>query len=995
MAQIQSELRIFVSSTFHDLQEEREYLVKKVFPEIRQLCRERGVEFTEIDLRWGLTEEEATHGKIIRTCLEEIDRCRPYFIGIIGDRYGWSPKFHDVQKDGELIRKYPWIEDMSAESASIIDMEFEYAVLQNPSQAYGSYFYFRKNNSQEKHPDAKKLDGLKKRIRQSKRPVKEFETPKDLGEMVRADLSKLVQMHWHKDAEESPLEIERASHDAFASTRRRAYILNPEYLRVFNEFVESKKTGLPLVISGLSGIGKSSLMAYLAHTYRRRHPDSFVIEHYIGSSTSTSDHSGLLRHICLEIKDRLSLEEEIPQSTEDLTREFPNWLAKIQAEKLTIFIDALNQLEGNSVYLNWLPSFIPENISVICSATEGESLTVLREHKAPELELHNLDAEEREAIIVRFLGEYHKGLSGAQSRRIAADSKSSSPLFLRTLLEELRLVGNFEKIDEKIDHYLAAEDLDDLFRRVLERIEQDYVPEFVESFMSLLWSARKGLSEAELLDLLADNSRTADDQPFNRLDLSLLLNALDFHLIRKDGLLSFFHVYLQDAVGMRYLSGGMKQRQLHHKLGKYFATLPAGKRRADEEPWQWEKSESWKDFSKCLTDIPLLERLLEEDKLYEIIRYWVTLRDHADPPDEYRKAINHYESETTDKERLANLCAKLGAAFNQAGYYEPAEQFLRNAVEIKEELYGKDHPNVAEMLNQLGEILIAKGDYTNADVLLDKILAIYQVAYGKKHIKTGEILQNMGLLNYKQGKFESAEHLWKNALTIFDAALGERHSKTIGAISDLASTFFAQQKFDDAEFYATRALQANEEKLGKDHPATATDKNNLATILIQKQDFLKADLFAKQALEINLRTYGMLHPETAYNYNTLGYLYNRMMRKELSIGYYSKALEINRKMKGDMHPETAKSMTNLARLYQENGSLEKASGLYLKSFEIRLDCWGKDNPDTLRSFERISNLYQTSPQEIKNNISQELRLIKNYSILESDNNYHSFLQEMG
>src|SRR6187402_391338 len=106
-----AELRVFISSTFHDLQAEREYLVKKVFPEIRQLCRKHGVEFTEIDLRWGLTEEEAAHGKIIRTCLEEIDRCRPYFIGIIANRYGWSPQFHDIQKDSELINHYPWIED--------------------------------------------------------------------------------------------------------------------------------------------------------------------------------------------------------------------------------------------------------------------------------------------------------------------------------------------------------------------------------------------------------------------------------------------------------------------------------------------------------------------------------------------------------------------------------------------------------------------------------------------------------------------------------------------------------------------------------------------------------------------------------------------------------------------------------------------------------------------------------------------------------------------
>lgn len=52
------EFRVFISSTFRDLREEREHLVKKIFPEIRALCRLRGITFTEVDLRWGLTDDE-------------------------------------------------------------------------------------------------------------------------------------------------------------------------------------------------------------------------------------------------------------------------------------------------------------------------------------------------------------------------------------------------------------------------------------------------------------------------------------------------------------------------------------------------------------------------------------------------------------------------------------------------------------------------------------------------------------------------------------------------------------------------------------------------------------------------------------------------------------------------------------------------------------------------------------------------------------------------
>ena len=53
------EIRVFLSSTFKDTQAERNHLIKHVFPPVRERCAERGVGFTEIDLRWGVTEEEA------------------------------------------------------------------------------------------------------------------------------------------------------------------------------------------------------------------------------------------------------------------------------------------------------------------------------------------------------------------------------------------------------------------------------------------------------------------------------------------------------------------------------------------------------------------------------------------------------------------------------------------------------------------------------------------------------------------------------------------------------------------------------------------------------------------------------------------------------------------------------------------------------------------------------------------------------------------------
>jgi hypothetical protein len=51
--------RVFISSTFEDLKEERDALQREVFPRLRKTCEEHGARFQAIDLRWGVRDEAA------------------------------------------------------------------------------------------------------------------------------------------------------------------------------------------------------------------------------------------------------------------------------------------------------------------------------------------------------------------------------------------------------------------------------------------------------------------------------------------------------------------------------------------------------------------------------------------------------------------------------------------------------------------------------------------------------------------------------------------------------------------------------------------------------------------------------------------------------------------------------------------------------------------------------------------------------------------------
>jgi hypothetical protein len=68
--------RVFVSSTFTDMKEERCLLQKDVFPRLEKFCEQNNAKFQAVDLRWGVTEESQLNQKTLQICLNEVSRCQ-------------------------------------------------------------------------------------------------------------------------------------------------------------------------------------------------------------------------------------------------------------------------------------------------------------------------------------------------------------------------------------------------------------------------------------------------------------------------------------------------------------------------------------------------------------------------------------------------------------------------------------------------------------------------------------------------------------------------------------------------------------------------------------------------------------------------------------------------------------------------------------------------------------------------------------------------------
>lgn len=260
-------VRVFVSSTFRDFAAERDALATHAWPALRALCEERAVSFTDVDLRWGITDEQAAEGAVLPICLAEIDASRPYFIGILGERYGWVPQ----AIPDHLVEAMPWLSERKTKS--VTELEIAHGVLNDPAMAGRAFFYFRDPAYAQSVPEARrsdfvsedtesatKLADLKARIRASGLPVREgFATPAALVEQVVADLTAAIEEAYPQDETPDPLARDRLAHEAYALSRRGVWIGRREHLEALD--AHASGDGPPVVVTGLSGGGKSALLA--------------------------------------------------------------------------------------------------------------------------------------------------------------------------------------------------------------------------------------------------------------------------------------------------------------------------------------------------------------------------------------------------------------------------------------------------------------------------------------------------------------------------------------------------------------------------------------------------------------------------------------------------------------------------------------------------------------------------------------------------------------
>jgi len=648
MAQDWRTVRVFISSTFRDMQAERDHLVRFVFPKLREELLKRRIHLVDVDLRWGVTSDQDAVG----VCKKIIDECRPRFVCILGGRYGSVPKDKD---------------------RSITADEVHYAVLDRPDAEEYRYFYFRdpattalmeeSEPGEFREPAGSKAERMLVKLKQAvidaghkpraykgtwDKKLRRLVDLQQFGEVVYQDLLKSIddESSMQKEEQAPPDEFTEASAamDAFIQERTERYLLGSRasLLKNMVEFAEGSGAPSVLAVTGEPGFGKSALLAKFCQEYADRHPGDILIPHFIGAGPGTTDLRRILRRLYHELARVAKDDSEVPQDVKELIQQFPDFLKKAaDKRRVVLVIDALDQLDAadNAHSLHWLPRELPDSVRVIASSLPHAALEALelRKEQMAFRELRPLAPDDGRGIITEFLGHYQKRMTDEQITALLANQDSRTPLYLRAALEELRTLGTYEEITHRIEE-LPGETKPLFHWMLTERLAHD--PEFrdadgklvggetVRKFVSYIGVSRYGMSHAELVELIGPG-----DQFGNVAALERLLRP---YLMYRGDLLNFYHRQFREAVLEEYLNEEQERLAAHRALAHFFKSKADPRdnstwtgncvRGLSELPYHQTEARMWAELTSVLTNFDFVEAKSTKGMVYSLASDYAAVR---------------------------------------------------------------------------------------------------------------------------------------------------------------------------------------------------------------------------------------------------------------------------------------------------------------------------------------------------------------------------------
>ena len=311
---------------------------------------------------------------------------------------------------------------------------------------------------------------------------------------------------------------------------------------------------------------------------------------------------------------------------------------------------------------------------------------------------------------------------------------------------------------------------------------------------------------------------------------------------------------------------------------------------------------------------------------------------------EARSARLRYEK---DLHRQANLIDELGKVCLQLAAFEPAEDLLEEAHELRLAEFGADSLEVALSLGSLGRLAYQRGDYKGAAGLLERALELHRELPRGAHTAVDRALNDLAAALRADGQLDRAETLHLEALSLRRAAY-PGGLPVAESLNNLAGIHLGRGEHPAAAKLFEEALEIRRTVLGPDHPLTLQSVMNLAgpTWFIGDPDR------SKRLFEEALAGYRALGSRGSDGIATAQ---SALASLDLAAGdsdsardRLAESLEIRVQRLGPDHPDLASLYAKLAELQLASGEIESARSAWKEALRIRRGAHDPKHPETGR-----------------------------------------------
>jgi tetratricopeptide (TPR) repeat protein len=796
-------VRVFISSTFRDMQAERDQLVRVTFPALRERLVRHRVSLIDVDLRWGVTRAQAENDQTLGLCLGLVDECRPFFLGLLGERYGLVPETIPA----DALARFPWLAPLRGRS--VTEMEFLHGALNSPENGRALFCLRQRGVTDDISEPLRSscyvdadplrvaaLADLRDRLRASGQPCLDpypCRWDAATGRFVGLEFFSDAVRDWLWDAIRSELQladepmgadsdtaiVEEDDQTRFVEERLHLHINREEVQRQLHGYVDGG-ADRPCLVTGPSGCGKSSVLARFVADR------AGAISHFVGAGPRSTSLRQLLRRVCTHLQTLAGCGDEPPDGADGLVGRFRELLYR--TSPVVIVLDAIDQLDPDdrAHTLHWLPERLPQGVRLLVSLAHASDVPlrmrgVLRDREFAVVEVGPLNDRQRAALMRDIPSLSAKTLDDAQLGLLMENPATRNPLFLQVALEELRVFGVFEELSDRITGLPSEGDaVTGLFGQVLDRLEASFVAEFVRGLLTLLASARRGLSESELHLLAAPLAGVDDFYP--------ILRQLRPYLLDRSGLLGFYHRNLLHAVEGRYLAEPHQRRAAHARLARFFWGAERNARTVEELPWQLAQAGAWDELAKLFGESSFFDASWRQDP-FEVKELWA--RVEAESP---WRLVDAYGDIRDNPDRFpADIVGRVATLLADTGHPEEALTLRRHLVSHYRR--GSDPARLAVALGNVALLCKRRGEGAQALALLAEAEGIWREVGDRHGLQT--VLGNKGRLLMSLGDPDKAMALLEEGEAIC-REMGNEQGLQI-SLGSQAQIWLARGEYDRAE----------------------------------------------------------------------------------------------------------------------------------------------------------------------------------------------------